>query len=82
MELENIDFNQKEMTISKAFENALCLAILAPSKEQEKRAINLSEQFANMITIDQVKAIKEKIEKQIKESGKWAMIQRYSEKSM
>ena len=70
MKLENIDFNQKDMTILKAFENALCLAILAPSKEQEKRAINLSEQFANMLTLDQVKAIKAKIEKQIKESGK------------
>ena len=70
MKIENIDFNQKEMTISKAFENALCLAILAPSKEQEKRAINLSEQFANMLTLDEVKAIKAKIEKQIKESGK------------
>ena len=70
MKLENINFNQKEMTISKAFENALCLAILAPSKEQEKRAINLSKQFANMLTKDEVKAIKEKIEKQIKESGK------------
>ena len=70
MKIENIDFNQKEMTISKAFENALCLAILAPSKEQEKRAINLSKQFANMLTKDEVKAIKEKIEKQIKESGK------------
>ena len=70
MKLENINFNQKEMTISKAFENALCLAILAPSKEQEKRAINLSKQFANMLTIDEVKAIKQKIEKQIKESGK------------
>ena len=68
MKLENIGFNKKEMTISKAFENALCLAILAPSKEQEKRAINLSEQFANMLTIDEVKAIKAKIEKQIKES--------------
>ena len=70
MKLENIDFNSKEMTISKAFENALCLAILAPSEEQEKRAINLSKQFANMLTKDEVKAIKEKIEKQIKESGK------------
>ena len=70
MKLENINFNQKEMTISKAFENALCLAILAPSKEQEKRAINLSKQFANMLTLDEVKAIKAKIEKQIKESGK------------
>ena len=70
MKLENINFNSKDMTISKAFENALCLAILAPSKEQEKRAINLSEQFANMLTKDEVKAIKEKIEKQIKESGK------------
>ena len=58
------------MTISKAFENALCLAILAPSEEQEKRAINLSKQFANMLTKDEVKAIKEKIEKQIKELGK------------
>jgi len=70
MKLENIDFNSKDMTISKAFENALCLAILAPSKEQEKRAINLSKQFANMLTLDEVKAIKAKIEKQIKESGK------------
>jgi len=70
MKLENIDFNSKDMTISKAFENALCLAILAPSEEQEKRAINLSKQFANMLTKDEVKAIKEKIEKQIKESGK------------
>ena len=70
MKLENIDFNSKDMTISKAFENALCLTILAPSKEQEKRAINLSKQFANMLTKDEVKAIKEKIEKQIKESGK------------
>lgn len=70
MKLENIDFNSKDMTISKAFENALCLAILAPSKEQEKRAINLSKQFADMLTKDEVKAIKEKIEKQIKESGK------------
>jgi len=70
MKLENINFNSKDMTISKAFENALCLAILAPSKEQEKRAINLSKQFANMLTKDEVKAIKEKIEKQIKESGK------------
>jgi len=50
MKLENINFNSKDMTISKAFENALCLAILAPSKEQEKRAINLSKQFANMLT--------------------------------
>ena len=70
MKLDNINFNAKDLTISKAFENALCLAILAPSKEQEKRAINLSEQFANMLTLDEVKAIKAKIEKQIKESGK------------
>ena len=70
MKLDNINFNAKDLTISKAFENALCLAILAPSKEQEKRAINLSKQFANMLTLDEVKAIKEKIEKQIKESGK------------
>ena len=70
MKLDNINFNAKDLTISKAFENALCLAILAPSKEQEKRAINLSKQFANMLTLDEVKAIKAKIEKQIKESGK------------
>lgn len=70
MKLDNIDFNSKDMTISKAYENALCLAILAPSKEQEKRAINLSKQFANMLTKDEVRAIKEKIENQIKESGK------------
>tara|TARA_R110002072_G_scaffold292595_1_gene461488 strand:+ start:49 stop:261 length:213 start_codon:yes stop_codon:yes gene_type:complete len=70
MKLENIDFNKKEMTISKAFENALWLGIFAQTLDQLNRSINLSKQFANMLTIEEVKEIKAKVEKQSKESGK------------
>tara|TARA_R110000765_G_scaffold335383_1_gene425776 strand:+ start:462 stop:674 length:213 start_codon:yes stop_codon:yes gene_type:complete len=70
MNLDNINFNAKDLTISKAFENALWLGIFAQTLDQMNRAINLSKQFADMLTLDEVKAIKAKVEKQSKESGK------------
>jgi|TARA_R110000744_G_C19090247_1_gene532325 hypothetical protein len=70
MNLDNINFNAKDLTISKAFENALWLGIFAQTLDQMNRAINLSKQFANMLTIEEVKEIKAKVEKQSKESGK------------
>tara|TARA_R110001592_G_scaffold227382_2_gene483590 strand:- start:194 stop:403 length:210 start_codon:yes stop_codon:yes gene_type:complete len=68
MKIENIDFNSKDMTISKAFENSLWLGIFAQTLDQLNRSINLSKQFADMLTLDEVKAIKAKVEKQSKES--------------